>query len=172
MSIFRVHDLMEVEGPHDHAISFVVEGSPPVQLRHRTSWYHRARPVFYDPSGRSKRDYMREIRASMTANGVEAFPYFPLGEPLFLKVCFYLPRPRQDLRTVNGVRVLTAHPSRYPKTKDLDNMLKFVMDALDGLMYHDDINIVTVVMAKRFPEDVLSGGRTEVHLSNSPVHFY
>ena len=43
---------------------------------------------------------------------------------------------------------MVEHPHRYPSTKDTDNMTKFVMDALHGIVYNND-NIVVIINATK-----------------------
>jgi crossover junction endodeoxyribonuclease RusA len=44
------------------------------------------------------------------------------------------------------------------RRKDLDNMIKLVMDALNGLAWNDDSQVVSIVATKRFEKPA----RTEV----------
>jgi Holliday junction resolvase RusA-like endonuclease len=168
---FYVRDMMGVEGPSDRSISFVIVGDPPAQQRHKLAWKNLSVSRAWDPSAKPKETYVKIVRTAMKEIGINTFPYFTQEKPIALTVRFVLPRPRSDLRTSNGVSTLIAYPSPLPFKKDIDNMLKFLMDALDGgdapLMYANDVIITDVVMGKAFPEDVLSRGWTEVHFSTS-----
>ena len=46
-------------------------------------------------------------------------------------------------------------------------MLKFVMDALQGVVYENDVTITTVVCTKNFAEDADAVGWTDVHFSTA-----
>ncbi len=65
---------------------------------------------------------------------------FEAGVPLRLSVTFWHARPK------------TCPKSRqYPVTRpDFDNEAKLVMDAASGYVYHDDAQIVTALIRKRY----------------------
>jgi Holliday junction resolvase RusA-like endonuclease len=70
-------------------------------------------PLFYDPSQRKKRAYrVVAVMQALAQLGVTHFPIFPHHRDLKLRICatFYV-------HTIN---------------KDLDNLLKFILDALQG----------------------------------------
>ena len=45
---------------------------------------------------------------------------------------------------------MVEHPHLYPSTKDVDNMIKFVMDALHGIVYANDNIVVGINATKKF----------------------
>ena len=67
-------------------------------------------------------------------------PPFPPGTPLALHVLFLLPRPRS----------LPRKQIRPVSRPDLDNLVKLVTDALEGLAYHNDSAIVSITTEKRY----------------------
>ncbi len=81
----------------------------------------------------------------------------PLLEgPLRFEAWFYLPRPKSAPK-----RILL--PAKKP---DLSKLLRSVEDALTGIIWHDDAQIVTARVHKRFaihfaPHAVLRIGRAE-----------
>lgn len=62
----------------------------------------------------------------------------PSREALALEVCFYLMRPKSVKR---------VHPSVRP---DLDNYIKALMDAGNGIVWEDDCQIVDIRAVKRY----------------------
>jgi Holliday junction resolvase RusA-like endonuclease len=166
-------DFMEVLSPTERLLSFVVLGDPPTQQRHRMAFRRapatnmRMMPHIYDPSARAKIHYAAMVRAAMYSYGLTR-PYFTEEEPLTLEVVFVLPRRRQDLVRRWGRTSLTSTAQTFPRRKDIDNMLKFLMDALQGELYHDDVTITKVILSKMFAENPGAGrGWTEVQISTS-----
>lgn len=69
---------------------------------------------------------------------------------LHLEVSFHVKRNESDYRIKRGKKVLRDSHQLYPRRKDTDNMLKFVMDALHGVVYTDDKCVVSVSATKLF----------------------
>jgi Holliday junction resolvase RusA-like endonuclease len=156
-----VDSMMEVVGPeaNKRAISFVIEGEAEVQQRHRIAWKgmlgawersKRRTPVIYDSSSKQKKALHKAVKEEMEEIGISSIPYFNLGEPLALELTFLF----QSKASKN--------PQPFPKKKDLDNMVKYFMDAMNGLLYHDDTVIVCLVAKKVFGEN----SSTVVSISN------
>ncbi len=79
-----------------------------------------------------------------------------LEGPLRFEAWFYLPRPKSAPKRV-------AMPAKKP---DASKLLRSVEDALTGIIWHDDAQIVTAHVFKRFalfcpPHAVLRIGRVE-----------
>jgi len=72
-----------------------------------------------------------------------------LDGPLRLEVCFYLPRPKGHLGA-NGLRP-SAPP--YPATRpDLLKLTRAIEDALTGVLWRDDAQIVAELLRKEYGE--------------------
>jgi Holliday junction resolvase RusA-like endonuclease len=70
-------------------------------------------------------------------------PQFEEGKPVEVYIGFGLPRPKAK------VWKRRAMPrEHYPKAADIDNLEKAVMDALTGIVWHDDRQIVAKTTAK------------------------
>lgn len=105
----------------------------------------------------------------------EAFPeanhscMFPKGTPVKLEVMFFLKRPEADFKKgKRGVDSLTKKAMSWlwaPITPDVDNLAKFVMDALSGLVYHDDRQVVLLVAQKKRDNVGHCMGHTTVRVS-------
>ena len=80
----------------------------------------------------------------------------PIKNPIAVRVMFYMPIPKA---TSNKARERMAAGLEVPAKKpDIDNLLKAVLDALNGKAYHDDNQIVDISAEKRYS----SNPRTEV----------
>jgi Holliday junction resolvase RusA-like endonuclease len=88
-----------------------------VQTRRCFQWHGAAggRPVLYDPSQAMKRAYRTACARALMEVGITYFPFFPRRN-LHLKVLFFI----------------------HNQAKDLDNLLKFVMDALEKVVFGND----------------------------------
>ncbi len=141
-----IDSMMEVDGPDvdETQLTFIIEGEPKVQERHRIAWKgilgawrrkKRASPIIYDPSAKDKRDLRLAVKAAMQEIEITSFPYYNADEPLVLELFFFFEvRPNQV----------------FPKKKDLDNMVKYIMDALTGVIYPNDTAIVSLAAEKTF----------------------
>jgi Holliday junction resolvase RusA-like endonuclease len=123
--VFFADALIMCEGPTaPYQIVVQVEGEPRVQERHRIGRVKSGgKARMYDPSGPLKKLFKRAVSEAL--EDID-FTYHDL--PLFLGAGIYL---KVDF----GVRDMT---------KDIDNLLKFVMDALKGVVYEDDSHVLEV----------------------------
>lgn len=83
----------------------------------------------------------------------------PIENPIAVRVMFYMPIPKA---TSNKARERMAVGLEVPAKKpDIDNLLKAVLDALNGKAYHDDNQIVEISAKKLYSTEP----RTEVFIS-------
>eukprot|EP00543_Licmophora_paradoxa_P006569 CAMPEP_0202455834 /NCGR_PEP_ID=MMETSP1360-20130828/13268_1 /ASSEMBLY_ACC=CAM_ASM_000848 /TAXON_ID=515479 /ORGANISM="Licmophora paradoxa, Strain CCMP2313" /LENGTH=60 /DNA_ID=CAMNT_0049075513 /DNA_START=266 /DNA_END=448 /DNA_ORIENTATION=- len=47
---------------------------------------------------------------------------------------------------------------------DVDNLAKFVLDSLNGVLYHDDRQVVELIAIKRYDNDDMCRGKTIVKI--------
>ena len=90
--------------------------------------------------------YEKEIRAAwIRQNGDK-----PDAGPLRARIYFGLPIPRSETKA-NKLQMIArkVFPTKRP---DLDNLAKAVMDALNGVAYSDDCQIVTMLSRKNYAE--------------------
>jgi Holliday junction resolvase RusA-like endonuclease len=76
-------------------------------------------------------------------------PRLPEG-PIVLTVEMALARPGGHWK-VNGTLSAAGQRSQWPTKKpDADNVLKLLMDSLNGCAYRDDVQIVNATVVKRW----------------------
>ena len=131
-------------------ISFIIPGKPIALKRHRPS----AKGGYYDPSSKDKKDIWLQI--------AKYKPVRPLEGNIFLKVTFYMPRPKSHYRTGKYKHLLKDRCKDiiYHKTvPDLDNLIKFYSDLLNMNkgFYVDDSQICWISATKIYGDP-----RTEV----------
>lgn len=118
-------------------LSLRVFGLPVAQARARARIFQdrmgQARVSVYDPA--NSRDWKRTVIAQV----VERKPPAPIGEaPLSMELTFHLPRPQS----------LPKRILYHVKRPDCSNLLKGVEDALRGIVYRDDSQLVRVTVEK------------------------
>ena len=120
-------------------IEIEIRGKPTSQKRHR----HTNKGFTYDPSKSEKGDFIVLLH--------KYAPKQPLRGEIVLQAYFYLPRPKSHYRTGKYADILKDNIPLYCKTRpDLDNYLKFVMDACNGVIWKDDSQVVYVTMSKSY----------------------
>jgi Holliday junction resolvase RusA-like endonuclease len=113
----------------------------PVSLkRHR----HRLKGGTYDPSKKDKDDFIKVI---------ENFPEEKMTKPIKCILNFYCKRPKTHYKTGKNAHILKDTSPKYNiNNKDLDNMVKFVLDALNDKLYTDDSLIFEITCSKMYSE--------------------
>ena len=114
-----------------HELEFTAAGRPLPLKRHRSTRTGR----MYDPSADDKRAWLALVRGHV--------PDVPFAGPLVVNAVFRMPRPRTHFRTGRFAheRKPTA-PTFHTSTPDVDNLAKFVLDAMNGHFFVDDSQIV------------------------------
>ena len=153
----RFADLRYVNTTEENSLSFIVAGEPAVQQRPKIAYRYRTIPVYYDPSSTEKKNWKKLFIKFLKDNNVET-PVFgsnPLMDSgITLKIHFYLSRPENDfLKKKNGTKTRKSVYHHYPSMKDIDNMIKFYMDAMQEVAYKNDHVICELVSSKKFLDD-------------------
>jgi Holliday junction resolvase RusA-like endonuclease len=73
-----------------------------------------------------------------------------LEGPLRVTCKFFMPRPKSHYGTGGNAGKLKASAPVYPlgKRNDIDNLVKFVFDCLNGLAWKDDSQVITSASSK------------------------
>ena len=110
----------------------------------------------YDPSSKDKKQIWLQI--------AKFKPRTPLAGDIMLKLIFHMPRPKSHYRTGKYKHLLkTDAPFFHSSTPDLDNIVKLVADALNGVFYKDDSQIAQLKAEKIYctPSEK---PKTEIHI--------
>ena len=108
---------------------------PLPQKRHR---YSRGR--MYDPSKTDKQLFLNLCRAQ--------HPSAQLLGPVCCRLHFTFKRPKSHLTARGTLR--KGAPARHVYKPDVDNLAKFVLDALNGVYYQDDSQIDELHVHKKY----------------------
>ena len=118
-------------------IDIKIEGRPKPQKRHR----HTKKRFTYDPSSKDKKALIALIHSQA--------PKKPFENGITLYVRFCMPYAKKHYRTGKFSNELKPNPPISYKIKpDIDNLLKFVMDVGNGVLWKDDSQIYKVDMEK------------------------
>jgi len=122
-------------------ISFTIAGNPIPLKRHRVSKFGG----MYDPSSKDKKDVWLQI--------AKYKPKMPFSGDIMLRATFYMQRPKSHFRTGKFKHLLKENaPIRHSKKPDLDNLLKMLMDTIQGndRMLLDDSQICVILAEKEY----------------------
>ncbi len=111
----------------------------PVSLkRHR----HRLKGGTYDPSKKDKDDFVKVVGE---------LPLEKMSKPIKCTLHFFCKRPKTHYKTGKNAHILKDTAPKYnTNNKDLDNMVKFVLDALNDKLYTDDCLVVEINCIKTY----------------------
>lgn len=77
-------------------------------------------------------------------------PKVPLEGAIYLEMTFYMPIPKGSKIQMRMMANGTVLPIKRP---DIDNLAYLLTNAMKGIMYEDDSQIVDLVLRKRYGED-------------------
>ena len=111
----------------------------PVSLkRHR----HRLKGGTYDPSKKDKDDFIKCLGN---------IPEEKMSNPIKCQLNFYCKRPKNHYKTgKKSAELKDTAPKYNTNNKDLDNMVKFILDALNDKLYVDDCLIIEINCTKTY----------------------
>jgi len=129
---------------------------PLAQQRHKA---RRAgnRVIMYDPSSKDKDRFKKEC--------VEFAPKHPLEGAISVSMVFSMPRPRSHYRGGRFSHLLKkTAPDQHISRPDIDNIIKFYLDAMTGTFWKDDACVCTVEASKMYSKQ----GSVEIEYWNCP----
>ena len=114
----------------------------------------------YDPRTASE---WRETVAITVGSAVDK----PLEGPVGLALAFFFPRPKSHYGTgKNSAMLKGSAPTVHAQKPDIDNVIKSTLDAMNGVAYQDDKQVIQVRAEKRWalrPEQSGAAICIEVH---------
>ena len=132
-------------------ISFIISGKPIALQRHRST----RRGIMYDPSKKDKAAIWLQISKYK--------PQEPYINPIYLKLIFYMPRPKNHYRSGKYKHLLKDRfidIEHHIAKPDTDNLVKMIADTIQGKkrMIRDDSQICKLQAEKLYSKNP----RTEV----------
>lgn len=133
---------------HPDGFSLTVFGEPLSLARHRST----KAGVTYNPSMKAQRSFLESCQ--------HLIPTTPLVGPLSASLSFHFKRPKTHYRSHQKELILKEGSDVYHiKRKDIDNLVKFVLDSLNKIAYQDDSQIAVLQCIKLYTE---GESRTEI----------
>ena len=122
-------------------INLFVRTKPKTQQRHRNHGrFH------YDPSAKDKQDFIFQAK--------ERIPKKPTTCTLDIHFTFCYKRPQKHYRSKNKQKILKENMPYYKRsTPDIDNLVKFYLDALQGYVYINDSQVTSINAVKVYGEE-------------------
>ena len=98
----------------------------------------------YDP--RTAHEW-RETVAIVVGSAVSE----PIEGPVRLSLAFFFPRPKSHYGTGKNSDVVKASaPVHHAQKPDIDNVIKSTLDAMNGVLYGDDKQVIQLRAEKRW----------------------
>jgi len=108
--------------------------------RHR----HTKKGFTYDPSCKEKTEFLKLLDLPMNK----------MEKPINCTIQFFSKRPKSHYRTGKYSNELKSTAPKYNiNKKDIDNMAKFILDALNNKLYLDDSQIIKLCCEKNYSND-------------------
>lgn len=118
----------------------------------KTAFIHKKlnRAVVVDASGVAGRDWRNSVRDA----ALEAHKGSPLDGELVLEAVFFLPRPKSHFSTSkkHGRTMRVGAPVFCSKKPDTTKLVRAVEDALTGIIWNDDAQVVRQIATKMYGE--------------------
>jgi len=122
-----------------------VDFKPTSLKRHR----HCRNGHSYDPSSKDKKEFISKI---------DNLPTILMSKAINTTLHFFEQRPKSHYRSGKYNHILKEKSPKYNTSKrDIDNMCKFVLDALNKKLYIDDSQIISMNCKKSYTENRKSG---------------
>ena len=122
---------------------FNFEIEPVPQLRPRVSSRGGCVRVYDPPKVKQFKSLLRSLASSQYSRP-------PLIGPLSVSLTFYRPVQKSISKTERERRL--SNESKPVAKPDTDNYIKATLDALNGLLWHDDAQIVKIAGEKRYSD--------------------
>jgi len=140
---------MKVMGVETY-IQINIPGKPVAKKRPRFA--RRGKFVItYNPQQTEEGRFLFEIQKQWQRN--------PLEDPIKISMFFYMPIPKSTYASKK--KLMERGWIRHTKKPDLDNLVKFVKDCLNGIVYRDDSQVFSIQAEKIYSNDP----KTEIYIS-------
>jgi Holliday junction resolvase RusA-like endonuclease len=128
----------------------------------RRSKFVLSRMYAVNPDSRELATFKELLKKSFEEG--KTFPYYASKDtPIYLAITFRMRRPNSHYVNANRTnRIKSRFATAVPTKMDLDNMVKFVMDAANTIIYHDDKQVTHLIANKVYHEDATSIGSVTV----------
>jgi Holliday junction resolvase RusA-like endonuclease len=160
---------MYCSGTEGKMISLELQGKPEAQPRpgnSRGGGNKRFNPK--NKEMQATKVLLKSVVDTVTSNSGDTL--FSADAKLIVECTFFLRRPRTDLKNNRDGRFRLGFPiinlsQLFVKKKiDVDNLSKFTLDCMTGVMYHDDKQVHVLKVAKTYDNKGECEGRTKINI--------
>jgi len=125
-------------------ISLTIPGTPIAKKRPRFARRGKFVQTYNDQQTEEGR-WLWEVKAQWSGE--------PMAGPLVMYVKFVMPRAKGHYGTGRNADILKpSAPGHHTKKPDLDNLVKFAKDCLNGVTWGDDSQVVLLHATKEYGE--------------------
>lgn len=136
-------------------ITLFFKGAPIGKARHRTTKAGRA---YNAQSG---------VEAGIRVAAEHQYNGELLDGPLAVRFTAVYPRPKAHFGTgKNAGKLKPSAPVHHQQVEDLDNLVKFYLDCLNGIVYLDDCQVIRIYAEKQWDNNPQSTGEVSVEIYN------
>jgi Holliday junction resolvase RusA-like endonuclease len=130
-------------------IKFIVIGEPFGKKRPRARVIGGHAAIHNDPA--NERYELKVINAFQQVYPDNEYPIFPKGAYVgaVIKATYTIPKAYSKKQTMMA-KLGLVKPTKKP---DLDNIAKTILDALNGFVYHDDAQVVSLKIEKVYGDN-------------------
>ena len=140
---------------------FRVDAVPVAQPRQRqrvVTVGGRAMAMNYTPTKDKVNVYKAALQAAACGAMKASGRVLKIDRPLRVDLCFMLPRPKKLLTPKLANKLIP-----YSRKPDIDNFIKSTLDALNGIVWVDDSQVVGIGARKWYaPQDIVVGVAIEI----------
>jgi len=154
------------------SFAFTVQGKPIAMMRCAAATVPRkkgdsGRKVVVYNKQRAQLQLFRDKMQAAIPFSRASTPYFPTTTMVSLILTFRVRRPNSHYHgsVRQDGRLRPNFQNCCVTGGDIDNMIKFVLDAMNGVAYHDDKQVCSLVVKKIWTDDCNSEGSTTVQAS-------
>lgn len=170
MVAININLVMYVNGPEGKSISLELKGKPEAQPRPGNS--RGAGNKRFNPKKKEQaatKALLRSVVDTVTSKPGDML--FDVDAKLSVECIFYLRRPRTDMKNDREGRcrlrfpILNLAQLFVKKRIDVDNLSKFTLDSMTGVMYSDDMQVHVLKVCKSYDNKDECEGRTIITIS-------
>ena len=133
-------------------IMFLVIGAPIPQPRPRfrsiPMGKGKARAQAYTPAKHKVTVWRKKVAACLARMNLT-----PTSDPVRVQLTFFIKRPKAHFGTGGNEGRLRDSAPKHPITKstgDIDNLVKAVLDEMNGIVFDDDAQVLHLIAVKRY----------------------
>jgi Holliday junction resolvase RusA-like endonuclease len=115
----------------------------------------KARAQAYTPAKHKVTVWRKKVAACLARMNLT-----PTTEPVRVQLNFFIKRPKAHFGTGGNAGRLRDSAPEFPVTKstgDIDNLVKAVLDEMNGVVFEDDAQVLHLIATKRYHNGSTTG---------------